>query len=61
VRERHALQLRVEAFNLFNTPMYNRINYNRDVNSAEFGFINKSTQRQNNFPRQFQLALKYNF
>jgi carboxypeptidase family protein/TonB-dependent receptor-like protein len=61
VRERHSLQLRVEAFNLFNTPMYNRINYNRDVNSAEFGFINKSTQRQNNFPRQFQLALKYNF
>jgi hypothetical protein len=31
------------------------------VNSAQFGAINKSTQRQNNFPRQFQLAVKYNF
>jgi hypothetical protein len=60
-KENHKLQLRVEAFNLFNTPMYNRINYNRDVNSAEFGLISKSTQRQNNFPRQFQLAVKYNF
>jgi Carboxypeptidase regulatory-like domain/TonB dependent receptor/TonB-dependent Receptor Plug Domain len=61
IREKHKLQLRIEAFNLFNTPMFNRINYNRDVNSAQFGAINKSTQRQNNFPRQFQLAVKYNF
>jgi carboxypeptidase family protein len=61
VREKHSLQLRIEAYNIFNMPMYNRINYNRDVNSAEFGFINKSTQRQNNFPRQFQVAGKYNF
>jgi hypothetical protein len=61
IREKHSLQLRIEAFNLFNTPMFNRINYNRDVNSAQFGAINKSTQRQNNFPRQFQLAVKYNF
>jgi Carboxypeptidase regulatory-like domain/TonB-dependent Receptor Plug Domain len=61
IREKHTLQLRIEAFNLFNTPMFNRINYNRDVNSAEFGAINKSTQRQNNFPRQFQLAVKYSF
>jgi Carboxypeptidase regulatory-like domain/TonB-dependent Receptor Plug Domain len=59
--ERQSLQLRVEAFNLFNTPMYNRINYVRDVDNAEFGSINKSTQNQNNYPRQFQLAVKYNF
>lgn len=61
VREKQSLQLRIEAFNLFNTPMYNRINYNRDVNNFEFGAINKSTQNQNNYARQFQLALKYNF
>jgi Carboxypeptidase regulatory-like domain len=61
VREKHSLQLRVEAFNLFNTPMYNRINYNQDVNNSAFGAINKSTQNQNNYPRQFQLAVKYRF
>jgi hypothetical protein len=61
VREKQRLQLRVEAFNLFNTPMYNRINYNQDVNNFAFGAINKSTQNQNNFPRQFQLAVKYIF
>src|SRR5262249_3347654 len=59
--ERHRLQLRVEAFNLFNTPMYNRTDYGRNVNTFGFGSINKSTQNQNNYPRQFQLAVKYYF
>jgi hypothetical protein len=61
IRENHSLQLRIEAFNLFNTPVYDRIDYNRDVNNAQFGAINKSTQNQSSYPRQFQLAVKYVF
>lgn len=59
--DRLKLQLRVEAFNVTNTPMYDEVQYNRDFTSADFGTINKLTTRQSNNPRQVQLAAKLLF
>jgi hypothetical protein len=61
ITERTRLQFRVEAFNLFNSPMYDERNYNTDTNNSEFGSINKNTTTQSNFPRQIQLGIKFIF
>ena len=55
------LQLRAEVFNVTNTPQYDERNYIRDPNNAGFGRINKTIERQSNFPRQIQLAAKFIF
>ena len=36
-------QVRLEAFNLFNSPMYDERQYNQDDQSADFGRINRNT------------------
>lgn len=61
VGEKKSIQLRFEVFNVLNSPMYNRREYNNDPNSAEFGAINKGTTAQNNYGRQIQLAAKFIF
>jgi hypothetical protein len=61
ITERTRLQFRVEAYNLFNSPMYDERNYNTDTNNSEFGSINKNTTAQSNFPRQIQLGIKFIF
>ena len=55
IRERFKLQLRAEAFNLFNTPQFS--NPNATFNTANFGNIT-STSADN---REVQFALKLNF
>ena len=51
-------QLRIEAFNVFNSPMYDERDYNRDTNSADFGRINRNTTGQSNFQRFIQLGFR---
>jgi Carboxypeptidase regulatory-like domain/TonB dependent receptor len=51
--ERYNVQLRVEAFNAFNHPVFN--GPDAGVNDANFGLING----QSNSPRQLQLAVKF--
>ncbi len=53
---RHRLQLRVEVFNVTNTPSFGVPN--GSLGSPTFGRI---TTTANNVPRQFQLAAKYLF
>ena len=64
LREDHAdhrhlrFQVRLEAFNLFNSPMYDERNYNTDTNSADFGRINRNITGQSNFQRFIQLGFR---
>ena len=51
-------QVRLEAFNLFNSPMYDERQYTQNTGSADFGRINRNTNGQSNFPRAFQLGFK---
>jgi hypothetical protein len=55
------LQMRIEAFNVFNSPMYDERQYSTSTSSAEFGKINKNTTAQSNFPRFVQLGFKLLF
>ena len=49
-------QFRIEAFNVFNTPIYAAPDVG--VNSSRFG---KVTPNQINFPRHIQLGLRVTF
>ena len=61
ITESTRLQLRFEAYNVLNSPMYDERQFNTDTNSTEFGSINKNTTVQSNFPRQIQLGVKFIF
>ena len=54
-------QLRLEAFNLFNSPMYDERNYNQTTTSADFGRINRNITGQSNFQRFIQLGFRLIF
>ncbi len=54
-------QLRLEAFNIFNSPMYDERDYERNTNSADFGRINRNTVAQSNFQRFVQLGFRVIF
>jgi len=54
-------QLRLEAFNVFNSPMYDERDYERNTNSADFGRINRNTVGQSNFQRFVQLGFRLIF
>jgi hypothetical protein len=54
-------QIRLEAFNIFNSPMYDELDYERDTNSADFGRINRNTRGQSNFQRFVQLGFRLVF
>ena len=54
--ERFNAQFRLEAFNVFNTPIFGAPNNN--TGSLNFGFV---TPNQSNFPRNVQLGFKLNF
>ena len=54
-------QFRVEAFNVFNSPMYDERDFNRDTNSADFGRINRNVTGQSNFQRFVQLGFRLIF
>jgi hypothetical protein len=54
-------QVRLEAFNLFNSPMYDERQYNQTTTSADFGRINRNTTGQSNFQRFVQMGFKLIF
>lgn len=56
IKDRYILQVRLEAFNAFNTPIY--LGPNLDIDSPRFGRI---TPDQVNFPRHVQLGVKLTF
>jgi hypothetical protein len=55
------LQVRLEAFNIFNSPMYDERQYGQDTNNADFGRINRNTTAQSNFQRFIQLGFRLIF
>src|SRR6266540_1578209 len=62
ITERVRFQFRGEAYNVFNTPMYDERAYLQNTNNnIDFGAINKNEIRQSNFPRFWQLGLKVLF
>lgn len=61
ITDRIRLQVRLEAFNLFNNPMYDERNYNQTVTSADFGRINRNLTGQSNFQRFIQLGFRLVF
>ena len=56
VRERYKFELRAEAFNLFNHPVYS--NQNGDITAGHFG---KITGTQLSSERQMQGAVRFSF
>jgi hypothetical protein len=61
ITDRVRLQVRLEAFNLFNSPQYNERNYQQGTGSADFGRINRNTVAQSNFQRFVQIGLRLMF
>jgi hypothetical protein len=61
ITEHTRFQIRLEAFNLFNSPMYDERNYNQSTTSADFGRINRNITGQSNFQRFVQLGFRFIF
>ncbi len=61
ITDRMRFQLRLEAFNVFNSPMYDERDYNRTTSSADFGRINRNSTGQSNFQRFIQLGFRFIF
>jgi hypothetical protein len=61
ITDRVRLQLRIEAFNLLNSPMYDELQYTQDTSSADFGRINRNSRGQSNFQRFIQLGFRLIF
>lgn len=59
ITERIRVQLRIEAFNVFNHNYFGRDTFNTDPTSPNFGAVFPSVvSNQNTFPRQIQIGLK---
>ncbi len=61
ITDRVRLQVRLEAFNVFNSPMYDERQYNQTTSNADFGRINRNSTGQNNFQRFIQLGFRLIF
>jgi hypothetical protein len=61
ITDKTRFQMRFEAFNLLNSPMYDERGYNTDTNSSDFGRINRNVTGQSNFQRAFQLGFKFSY
>jgi hypothetical protein len=61
ITDKIRFQVRLEAFNVFNSPMYDERNYNTDTNSADFGRINRNITGQSNFQRFVQVGFRLIF
>lgn len=55
------LQVRLEAFNLLNSPQYDERQYNQTTTSADFGRINRNSTGQSGFQRFVQLGFRLIF
>ena len=61
ITDRVRFQLRVEAFNVFNSPMYDERDFERNTASDDFGRINRNITGQSNFQRVVQLGFRLVF
>jgi len=61
ITDRVRFQVRLEAFNIFNSPMYDERQYNQTTSSVDFGRINRNTTNQSNFQRFVQLGFRLTF
>ena len=62
ITDRMRFQLRLEAFNVFNSPMYDERNYQQSTTSADFGRFNRNlAPGQSNFQRFVQLGFRFIF
>jgi hypothetical protein len=61
ITDRVRLQVRLEAFNLLNSPQYDERQYNQTTSSADFGRINRNTVAQSGFQRFVQLGFRLMF
>ncbi len=61
ITDRVRFQLRIEAFNVFNSPMYDERDFERGTGSDNFGRINRNTVGQSNFQRFVQLGFRLIF
>src|SRR5688572_15246870 len=61
ITDRIRLQVRLEAFNLLNSPQYDERQYNQTTSSADFGRINRNTVAQSGFQRFVQLGFRLMF
>jgi hypothetical protein len=61
ITDRVRLQVRLEAFNLLNSPMYDERGYVTDTSSADFGRINRNNTNQSNFQRFVQLGFRLTY
>jgi len=61
ITNRVRMQVRLEAFNVFNSPMYDERDYERNVNNTDFGRINRNSTNQSNFQRFVQLGFRLTF
>ena len=53
--------MRLEAFNLLNSPQYDERQYNTDTDVADFGRINRNSTGQSGFQRFVQLGFRLIF
>jgi hypothetical protein len=61
ITNRIRLQVRLEAFNLLNSPQYDERQYNQTTSSADFGRINRNTVAQSGFQRFVQMGFRLIF
>jgi len=61
ITDRVRLQVRLEAFNLLNSPQYDERQYQTGTGSADFGRINRNSTGQSGFQRFVQLGLRLMF